>query len=112
VAGALDVTRFMELSGAFIEGLLRESPGGVRVYGDGVDVLADRGRLADACRVEVAADALQKRLGFTMLCGYSAKNLWHPRANDTVNAIAHAHDDMRASDADLLAASILGTLKL
>ena len=96
--GAPDSARFDSVIGSFVGELASESPGGLRIFGDMVDVLADRGNLRDACIFEGWWNRLARSVPFSLFCGYSSMNLAGPGTVNMRRAICHLHTRM-ATDA-------------
>jgi hypothetical protein len=69
--GSPDAAAFDALVGKEVAGLARRGVR-VRAYGEMVDMLAGRGQLADAIRLEALLNRLGERVPFFLLCGYSA----------------------------------------
>lgn len=96
--GAPDTARFDSVIGSFVSELASESPDGLRIFGDMVDVLADRGNLRDACILEDCWNRLAQSVRFALFCGYSSMNLAGPGTVNMRRAICRSHTRM-ATDA-------------
>jgi MEDS: MEthanogen/methylotroph, DcmR Sensory domain len=66
--GVLDPAR-MEETLAGMLAALSAVPGGLRVYGEIVELFAEEGNFEQACVLEDYWNHLQKTYGFTLLCG-------------------------------------------
>ncbi|HEX5215815.1 MAG TPA: MEDS domain-containing protein [Vicinamibacterales bacterium] len=100
--GAPDSARFDSVIGSFVRELANASPGGLRIFGDMVDVLADRGNLQDACMLEACWNRLAQNVPFSLCCGYSSVNLAGPGTVKMRRAICHAHTRMATDVLDPL----------
>ena len=96
--GAPDSARFDRVMGSFVRELVNESPGGLRIFGDMVDVLADRGDLQHVCMLEACWNRLAQSVRFSLFCGYSSMNLAGPGTLNMRRAVCHLHTRM-ATDA-------------
>jgi hypothetical protein len=99
VDGTPDAERFLPSITAAIEQLCRgRKNGGVRAYGELVDVLWKAGDDAAAIRVELLWNKLAMTHDFALLCGYSMGNFY----KDTgINAIAREHSQILPPDRGL-----------
>ena len=100
--GALDSARFDSVIGSLVSELADASPGGLRIFGDIVDVLADRGNLQDACMLEACWNRLAQIVPFSLFCGYSSMNLAGPGTVNMRRAICHSHTRMAIDALDPL----------
>ena len=82
--GVLDPARMDETLGGILTEL-SAAPGGLRVYGEIVELFAEEGNFEQACSLEDYWNHLQKKYGFMLLCGYSAAHL-PTRATRTICA--------------------------
>ena len=99
--GVLDPGRMEET----LAGMLREfsaSPGGLRVYGEIVELFAEEGNFEQACVLEEYWNDLQKRYRFTLLCGYSAAHFADPRNATHLREVCGCHTMVRSQPADAL----------
>lgn len=100
--GAPDSALFESVIGTLVSDLAHASPGGLRIFGDMVDVLADRGNLADACFLETCWNRLAQDVQFALFCGYTSMNLASPRTAHLRRAICHSHTRMASGALDPL----------
>ncbi len=75
----------------------------LRVYGEVVDVLAERGDLEAALRLEALWNALIVRVPMVLLCGYSAAHFSDPERAEDFQRICGAHSHRRLSTGDAIA---------
>jgi MEDS: MEthanogen/methylotroph, DcmR Sensory domain len=92
VDDAPDPARFETLFGAVIEHARRDRPQTVvRVYGEGVDLLCERGLTSAAAKVERLCNHLALSFDISILCGYSPAHFETvPEFRDHVCAL-HSH---------------------
>jgi hypothetical protein len=90
VDGELDVQRFQRDVGGW---LARATAGGrkVRLYGEMVALLWDRGQLGVALELEDLWNALIARVPFPVLCGYPMRAFETEAASDQFHAICQRH---------------------
>ena len=69
LSGAPDAARFTDVIGCVVEDLLGHF-GGLRIYGEMVDLLAELGQYDEAARLEALWNDLSGALPFALLCGY------------------------------------------
>ena len=100
--GAPDLARFDSVVGSLVSELASASAGGLRIFGDMVDVLADRGNLRDACIFEECWNRPAQRVPFSLFCGYSSMNLAGPGTVNMRRAICHSHTRMATDERDPL----------
>ena len=79
----------------------------VSIYGEMVDVLASRGNLRGAHRLEELWNALGRRQPFTLFCGYASGHFGNPKTAQHLNAICAAHTRLHRKQDDLLAEFLL-----
>ena len=77
------------------------------IYGEMVDVLAERGNYKGAQKLEELWNALAKRERFTLLCGYSSAHFGNLRTAGILGAICAAHDHVHRNSDDMLAEFLL-----
>ncbi|HTL44394.1 MAG TPA: MEDS domain-containing protein [Vicinamibacterales bacterium] len=83
--------------------LQRSLPAGrVRVYGELVDLLAARGDLDAALRLEQLWNELLDREPITLLCGYDATVFAPDRAAARLRSVCECHSETRMSSDDTL----------
>lgn len=94
--------------GGSVRDLEGQSPAGLSVYGEMVDILASEGSFDAAEQLEALWNDLGGRVPFTLMCGYSAA---HFAANSTAQSRLHRicalHSDVRQDRTDMLATWLL-----
>jgi len=75
----------------------------LRVYGEVVDLLAERGELDAALRLEALWNDLIAQVPMALLCGYSAPRYREPGRSEEVQRICSAHSHQRLSTGDTIA---------
>ena len=75
----------------------------LRVYGEVVDVLAERGDLEAALRLEALWNALIARVPMSLLCGYSAPPYREPSRSEEFQRTCAMHSHHRLSNGDTIA---------
>ena len=99
--GVLDPARMEEtLAGMLTE--LSVARGGLRVYGEIVELFAEEGNFEQACALEDYWNHLQQKSGFTLLCGYSAAHFADPRNTHHLRAVCDRHTAVKSQPADSL----------
>jgi DcmR-like sensory protein len=99
--GVLDPARMEEtLSGMLTD--LSAAPGGLRVYGEIVELFAEEGNFEQACALEDYWNHLQKKYGFILLCGYSAAHFADPRNTYHLREVCGRHTAVKSQPADSL----------
>jgi len=99
--GVLDPARMEEtLTGMLTE--LSSAPGGLRVYGEIVELFAEEGNFEQACALEDYWNHLQKKYGFMLLCGYSAAHFADPRNSQHLRDVCSRHTAVKSQPADAL----------
>jgi hypothetical protein len=88
------------------------SPGGVRIYGEMVEVLAQDGNYAGAEELEKLWNELAREFPFTLLCGYSAAHFAAPDAGGALAAIRNQHSRSSAPVTDSLSHFLLSADRL
>lgn len=79
------------------------------IYGEMVDVLAERGELAAAVALESMWNALAARGPFTLMCGYASAHFVAPAAGVRLRQVCEAHGHVRTGADDLLGRWLLNT---
>jgi hypothetical protein len=79
----------------------------VCIYGEMVDVLAERGKYKAAYQLEELWNALGRRESFTLFCGYASGHFGDPKTAPYLNAICAAHSHLHRKKDDLLAEFLL-----
>jgi DcmR-like sensory protein len=103
--GSPDAGAFDDAVGALVTRVARR--GRIFAYGEMVDILAQRGDLADAVLLEELWNRLLTRTPVSLLCGYSAAHFVSPGTQGTLRDICAAHADVRVETQDPLAAWLL-----
>ena len=99
--GVLDPVRMEEtLAGMLTE--LSAARGGLRVYGEIVELFAEEGNFEQACALEDYWNHLQGKYGFTLLCGYSAAHFADPRNTHHLREVCGRHSAVKTQPADSL----------
>ena len=94
--------RFDRSIGALVRQLAsRARP--LRVYGEVVDVLAERGDFDAALRLEALWNTLIDQVPMALLCGYSAPRYREPGRSGEFQRICSAHSHQRLSTGDTIA---------
>jgi hypothetical protein len=112
------LTRFMRrgkpVRGLFVQNicvlvadLVRTSPGGLRIYGEMVEVLAQEGNYLAAERLETLWNELGRQYSFTLLCGYAAAHFAAPDGAGALAAICAQHSRAVSHPADSLSDFLL-----
>ena len=99
--GLLDPARLEETLGAMVKEL-SAAPGGLRVYGEIVELFAEEGNFEQACALEDYWNHLQTKYGFTLLCGYSAAHFADPRNSHYLREVCGRHTAVKSQSADAL----------
>jgi len=99
--GTLDPARVEETLGSIVAEL-SHAPGGLRVYGEIVELFAEEGNFEDACALEDFWNHLQKKHRFTLLCGYSAAHFADPRNSQYLRDVCCRHTAVKSQSADAL----------
>ncbi len=94
--------RFDRSIGALVRRLASRTRS-LRVYGEVVDVLAKRGDLDAALRLEALWNALIAQVPMALLCGYSAPRYREPGRSEEFQRICSAHSHQRLSTGDTIA---------
>ena len=99
--GVLDPARMEETLGGMLTEL-SAARGGLRVYGEIVELFAEEGNFEQACVLEEYWNDLQKRYRFTLLCGYSAAHFADPRNTHHLREVCGRHTAVKSQPADSL----------
>jgi DcmR-like sensory protein len=103
-----DPEAFEGVVGKTVAGLSR--PGSrVRAYGEMVDMLAQRGEMEDAIRLETLWNRLGERTPFFLLCGYSAAHFVATATHRALRDICSAHTAVHRHSQDPLANWLLNS---
>lgn len=98
--------RFDENIGALIR-QLRALPGGLRVYGEAVDVLVRRNRFDAAEALEECWNRLASREPFLLFCSYLSEHFGNPRDAAALRRICDLHSSVHTHSEDVLGAFLL-----
>jgi hypothetical protein len=99
--GMLDPKRLHDTLGEIV-GQLASAPGGLRVYGELVELFAEEGSFEQAAAIEDYWNHLAERFRFTLLCGYSAAHFADPGHACHLRDICARHTSVRSHSADSL----------
>jgi len=99
--GVLDPARMEETLGGMLTEL-SVAPGGLRAYGEIVELFAEEGNFEQACALEDYWNHLQGQYGFTLLCGYSAAHFADPRNTHYLREVCGRHTAVKTQPADSL----------
>jgi len=99
--GVLDPARMEDTLGPMMAELTAYS-GGLRVYGEIVELFAEEGNFEQACVLEDYWNHLQRKRGFTLLCGYSAAHFADPKNSPQLREICGRHSSVKAQSSDSL----------
>jgi hypothetical protein len=106
-SGSPDAAAFESIVGKAVMTLSRR--GRVRAYGEMVDMLAQRGELADAIALEQLWNDLGSRASFFLMCGYSAAHFVATGTHRALLDICKAHSGVQHHAQDPLANWLLNT---
>ena len=81
----------------------------VRAYGEMVDMLAQRGELADAMSLEAMWNGLGERVPFFLMCGYAAAHFVASATHRALREICAAHSSVHRHAQDPLATWLLNS---
>jgi len=81
----------------------------IRAYGEMVDMLAERGELAEAIKLEHLWNALGERVPLVLLCGYSAAHFVATGTHRALREICGAHTAVHCHTQDPLATWLLNS---
>jgi hypothetical protein len=107
-SGSPDPGGFETVVGKAVNGLARRGAR-VRVYGEMVDILAERGELVEAIQVETLWNRLGERIPFFLLCGYSAAHFVATATHRALRDICSAHTTVHRHEQDPLATWLLNS---
>ena len=99
--GVLDRARMEETLGGIVTEL-SAVPGGLRAYGEIVELFAEEGNFEQACALEDYWNHLHEKYGFTLLCGYSAAHFADPRNAHHLREVCGRHTAVKSQPADAL----------
>lgn len=93
--GFPDLRRFTEVMGAMIASAASNAASGrVRVFGEMVAVLCDRGLRDEAVRLELLWNGLAKTHSFRLLCGYPMKHFEGGNHGPVFDSVCEAHAEV------------------
>jgi DcmR-like sensory protein len=99
--GVLDPARMEETLGGLLAELSAAS-GGLRVYGEIVELFAEEGNFEQACALEDFWNHLQKKYRFLLLCGYSAAHFADQRNAKYLREVFDRHTAVKSQPSDSL----------
>jgi hypothetical protein len=106
--GMLDPARLEETLGVLVPQLARQ-PGGLRAYGEIVELFAEEGNFEQACQLEDYWNHLLDKHDVTLLCGYSAAHFADPRHAPSLQHICGKHTGVRSQSSDTLGSWLLSS---
>ena len=92
--------RFDEVVGRLVRDLTRK--GGLAIYGEMVEELAEEGNFAAAVKLEDLWNALAERTSFRLMCGYSSAHFAAPASERHLHLVCSAHTQVRTKSDDPL----------
>ena len=90
IGGAPDGAHFAEIIGRMVEELLGRF-GGLRIYGEMVDLLAETGQYDEAAHLEALWNDLSRAFSFALLCGYRLSHFSGMQAARAFVGVCDAH---------------------
>jgi len=102
----VDPARFSATIGALVARLASASRGGLRIYGEMVEILAEEGNFDSARQLETLWNGLRAQHPFTLLCGYSAAH-FAGAGTPALRAICGCHSRVQRNASDLLGSWLL-----
>jgi len=105
--GAPDPAAFQRIIETPVRGVAEL--GRIRAYGEMVDILAQRGELAEAMQLEEMWNRLGETTSFSLMCGYAAAHFVSTATHRAMRDICVAHTDIKRSQHDPLANWLLTT---
>ena len=103
----IDPALFLSTIGALVARLASSSRGGLRVYGELVELLAEEGNFAAARELEHLWNTLREQHRFTLLCGYSAAHFAGFGMAPALRAICDCHTRVQRNASDMLGSWLL-----
>jgi hypothetical protein len=101
LSGMVSEAAFDATVGVAVRGLAELGP--LRAYGEMVDILAQRGELQEALRLEHMWNRLGHAVPFSLMCGYAAAHFVSPSAHEALREICASHSQVRRHEQDALA---------
>ena len=98
--GSLDAALFDQVIGRAVRTL--SARGRVRAYGEMVDLLAQRGELGEAIKLEGLWNGLLEQRPIFLMCGYSAAHFVSAGTHRALLDICQAHSNVQSDDHDAL----------
>jgi hypothetical protein len=102
-----DPERFQHTIGTLVARLASRTRGGLRAYGELVELLAEEGNYEGARQLEELWNDLRQQHQFTLLCGYSAAHFADTRTAFSLKAICSCHTRVQRNTSDLLGSWLL-----
>lgn len=106
--GIVDPQLFLDYIGPVVGRMVAESTGGVRIYVELAELLAEEGDLRGAQLLERLWNELNERQPLNLLCGYSAAHFTEPQNQALLHAICGAHTRVQTNTSDLLGNWLVG----
>jgi hypothetical protein len=103
--GPPDAAAFDDVVGTAVRGL--EELGPLRAYGEMVDVLAQRGELAEALALEGLWNDLLRATPCRLMCAYAAAHFVAPATHRALRDICRTHSTVHRAEGDALAEWLL-----
>jgi hypothetical protein len=104
--GLPDSVLFHKVIGELVHHLATNR-GGLRIYGEMVDLLAEEGNYHAAARLEELWNEVLVRHSIVLLCGYSAAHFTSSGTREALHRICRTHTRARATAADPLGRWVL-----
>lgn len=103
----VDEALFLSTIGALVARLASDSRGGLRIYGELVEVLAEEANFEAVRQLEDVWNRLREQHQFTLLCGYSAAHFAGFGATPALRAICDRHTRVQRNASDVLGSWLL-----
>jgi hypothetical protein len=103
----VDAALFRSTIGALVARLASASRGGLRIYGELVEVLAEEANFQAAHEVEALWNELRQQHPFTLLCGYSAAHFAGIGSAPSLRTICESHTRVQRNASDMLGSWLL-----
>jgi hypothetical protein len=87
--GQVNSALYHDQVGSVLSGLLRDRPGPVRIFGDMVDLLWQRGDYDNAIRIELLSNELAILQPISVICGYSMGHF--VKSASKLEVVTHLH---------------------
>jgi hypothetical protein len=105
--GDPDLEKFTETVGTLVQKLCADSPAGLTVYGEMVDILVGQGNFQGAEQLESMWNELSGTCSFRILCGYSSSHFGGEHTAAHLQEICGLHQSASARSTDLLGTWLL-----